>query len=776
MAENESVLKEAQAEAPEVEVEELQEEINEVIEEQAEAQQEFFQNLAEDMDEQVLQRLAIELLADFRKDKESRSDWEKSYTSGLDLLGFKYNTESGPFQGSSSVTHPLLAEAVTQFQSQAYKELLPSDGPVRTQIVGEATDEKDEQAHRVQEFMNYMIMDKMEEYTPEFDQMLFYLPLAGSAFKKVYYDEIMQRAVSKFVPAEDLVVPYYATDLKDCERITHVLKMSENDVLKKQRSGFYRDVDILPSRKNDDDVQDKYDQLEGLSNQEQSDYQFNILEMHVDLDLEEFEVGNDDKNIKVPFIVTIDEGSNEILSIYRNYDMNDELQNRKEYFVHYKFLPGLGFYGFGLIHMIGGLSKTATAALRQLLDAGTLSNLPAGFKSRGMRIRDDDQPFQPGEFRDVDAPGGNIKDQFQILPFKEPSATLFQLLGFVVQAGQRFAAIADMQVGEDGKNRAVGTTVALLERGSRVMSAIHKRLYYGMRQEFRLLADVFASYLPPVYPYAVYGGNRMVKMMDFSPEVDVIPVADPNIFSMTQRITLAQTQLQIAQSAPELHNIHEAYRRVYSAMGTKDIDALLKPSIKAAPTDPAMENAKALQMKIPKAFVTQNHDAHIFSHVAFIRSRMVQVNPAVYALLQSHISEHISFKARAQIVMMIQNEKPELLELQKTSPEQFELITESMVAERVQALTEEIVEAEAMSQGPDPIISLKQKELDLRAMDLQRRSQEFTETEMRKSGEFTERLDLDKMKREDAEEASKERIRVADEKLDIAAKKVTGGK
>ena len=776
MAENESVLKEAQAEAPEVEVEELQEEINEVIEEQAEAQQEFFQNLAEDMDEQVLQRLAIELLADFRKDKESRSDWEKSYTSGLDLLGFKYNTESGPFQGSSSVTHPLLAEAVTQFQSQAYKELLPSDGPVRTQIVGEATDEKDEQAHRVQEFMNYMIMDKMEEYTPEFDQMLFYLPLAGSAFKKVYYDEIMQRAVSKFVPAEDLVVPYYATDLKDCERITHVLKMSENDVLKKQRSGFYRDVDILPSRKNDDDVQDKYDQLEGLSNQEQSDYQFNILEMHVDLDLEEFEVGNDDKNIKVPFIVTIDEGSNEILSIYRNYDMNDELQNRKEYFVHYKFLPGLGFYGFGLIHMIGGLSKTATAALRQLLDAGTLSNLPAGFKSRGMRIRDDDQPFQPGEFRDVDAPGGNIKDQFQILPFKEPSATLFQLLGFVVQAGQRFAAIADMQVGEDGKNRAVGTTVALLERGSRVMSAIHKRLYYGMRQEFSLLADVFASYLPPVYPYAVYGGNRMVKMMDFSPEVDVIPVADPNIFSMTQRITLAQTQLQIAQSAPELHNIHEAYRRVYSAMGTKDIDALLKPSIKAAPTDPAMENAKALQMKIPKAFVTQNHDAHIFSHVAFIRSRMVQVNPAVYALLQSHISEHISFKARAQIVMMIQNEKPELLELQKTSPEQFELITESMVAERVQALTEEIVEAEAMSQGPDPIISLKQKELDLRAMDLQRRSQEFTETEMRKSGEFTERLDLDKMKREDAEEASKERIRVADEKLDIAAKKVTGGK
>ena len=421
-------------ETPNVEIEEpLAEELEEIIEEQIDLKQEFYANLAEDMDERVLSRMAQELLADYKKDKESRSDWEKSYMSGLDLLGFKYDNESRPFQGASSVTHPLLAEAVTQFQAQAYKELLPSDGPVRTQIVGERTDDREQQAHRVQEFMNYMIMDKMEEYTPEFDQMLFYLPLAGSAFKKIYYDEIMQRAVSKFVPAEDLVVPYYATDLKESERITHVLKMSENDILKKQRSGFYREVDILPSRQDDSDVQDKYDQIEGMQRGQDSDYQFNILEMHVDLDLEEYEVDNDEKNVKLPFIVTIDEGSNEILSIYRNYDMEDPLQIRKEFFVHYKFLPGLGFYGFGLIHMIGGLSKTATAALRQLLDAGTLSNLPAGFKSRGMRIRDDDQPFQPGEFRDVDAPGGNIKDQFQILPFKEPSATLFQLLGFVVR-------------------------------------------------------------------------------------------------------------------------------------------------------------------------------------------------------------------------------------------------------------------------------------------------------------------------------------------------------
>ena len=764
MAENENEL--------DIEVEELQEEeLTEELEAEAE-ENPFFENLAETLDERVLSRMANELIADYKKDKVSRGDWEKSYTSGLDLLGFKYNNEGGPFLGASSVTHPMLAEAVTQFQAQAYKELLPSDGPVRTQVVGEVNDERTAQAERVKEFMNYMIMDKMEEYTPEFDQLLFYLPLAGSAFKKIYYDDVMQRAVSKFVPAEDLVVPYYATDLNDCERITHVIRMSENDVLKKQRSGFYREVEILPSRLDSDDVKDKYDQLEGTQNNEESDYQMNVLEMHVDLDLEEYELdGKGEKNIKVPFIVTLDEGSREILSIYRNYDEDDEVMKRKEYFVHFKFLPGLGFYGFGLIHMIGGLSKTATAALRQLLDAGTLSNLPAGFKSRGMRIRDDDQPFQPGEFRDVDAPGGNIKDQFQILPFKEPSNVLMQLLGFVVSAGQRFAAIADMQVGESSQKAAVGTTVALLERGSRVMSAIHKRCYYAMRQEFRLLSGVFATYLPPIYPYAVYGGNRMIKIQDFSEEVDVIPVADPNIFSMTQRISLAQSQLQIAQSAPELHNIHEAYRRVYSALGTKDIDSLLKPDIKDAPTDPAMENAKALRMKIPVVFPTQNHDAHIFSHVAFIRSRMVQVNPAVYALLQSHVSEHISLKARAQILQMIQNEKPEIMQLAEREPEQFELITESMVAERIQALTEEIVEAEIASQGPDPIVALKQQELDLRAMDMQRKSGEFNEVEGRKREEFDESLNLDKMKREDAEAASKERIRVADDKIKIAAKK-----
>tara|TARA_R100000426_G_scaffold73534_1_gene51332 strand:+ start:618 stop:2987 length:2370 start_codon:yes stop_codon:yes gene_type:complete len=777
--EEESVVEETDEEvtSPDTEnTEEVNVEVKENTEEQSELQEElveqvkdFYSNLAEDMDERVLGRISNDLINDYKRDKESRSDWEKAYISGLDLLGFKYDNESRPFQGASSVTHPLLAEAVTQFQAQAYKELLPSDGPVRTVVVGDNTKEKEEQAQRVQEFMNYMLMEVMEEYTPDFDQLLFYLPLSGSAFKKIYYDEVMQRAISKFIPAEDLIVPYYATDLKDCERITHLVKMSENDILKKQRTGFYRDVDILPSRQ-DDEVQEKYDSIEGVNPSDDKEYQFNVLEMHIDLDLNEYEVENADKNVKVPYIVTIDEGSQEVLSIYRNYDMNDPIFKRKEYFVHYKFLPGLGFYGFGLIHMIGGLSKTATAALRQLLDAGTLSNLPAGFKSRGLRIRDDDQPFQPGEFRDVDAPGGNIKDQFQILPFKEPSSVLFSLLGFVVQAGQRFAAITDNAIGNDAQNRAVGTTIALLERGSRVMSAIHKRCYYAMRQEFRLLSSVFGTYLPPVYPYAVYGGNRLIKIIDFSPDVDVIPVADPNIFSMAQRVTLAQTQLQIAQSNPQLHNIREAYRRVYEALGTKQVDTLLKPEKIPQPLDPSIENAEALRMEIPKAYPEQNHDAHIIAHTAFIKSRMVQINPMVYALLQAHIAEHLSFKARALILQELQ-EKPETLVMQQDNPQAFLVITESLVADKIAQLTSELQLLESSEEKTDPLIQLKQQEMDLRALDMQRKIQEFVDTEERKMGEFEQKIDLEKMKREDSEEQAEERIRIAEEKLKVAREK-----
>ena len=766
----EEIIEETE-ESPDIEIEEEQVQ-EEPVQDFSQEQQaiEFYGNLAEQIDERVLGRMANDLLGDYRKDKESRSDWEQSYIKGLDLLGFKYSEESRPFVGASSVTHPLLAEAVTQFQAQAFKELLPANGPVKTQVVGERTPAREQQAQRVKEYMNYMLMDKMEEYTTEFDQMLFYLPLAGSTFKKVYFDEMMQRAISKFVPAEDLVVPYYATDLKDCDRVTHILKMSENDILKKQRAGFYRDIEILPSRADDSDVQDKYDQIEGVNDQDEGDYQFNILEMHVDLDLEEYEVDEDVKNVKVPYIVTIDEGSQEILSIYRNYKPDDQTFKRKDFFVHFKFLPGLGFYGFGLIHMIGGLSRAATAALRQLLDAGTLSNLPAGFKSRGIRVRDDDQPFQPGEFRDVDAPGGNIKDQFMLLPFKDPSQTLFALLGFVVQAGQRFASIADLQTGNDKQNRAVGSTLALLERGSRVMSAIHKRCYYSMRQEFKLLASVFGTYLPPVYPYAVYGGNRFVKMMDFSPEVDVLPVADPDVFSLSQRFTLAQTQLQVASSAPQMHDMREAYYRVYEALGTKQIDSLLKPAQKPAPLDPAIENSNAMKMMPLKAFMQQDHDAHIQSHMAFMETRMVQINPQVYSVLQAHIMEHISFKARAIVLLEIQNDQ-NLVEMSKTDPQNFEALTDSMIAKQIAELTQSLTKLESGSAKPDPLVALKQRELDLRALDLQRRSQEFAETESRKTEEFEEKIDLEKMKREDAEFAAGERIRVADEKVDILRRK-----
>ena len=764
-------------ELPEEEVEESEVDVEiegeEQVPEEQQPEEDFYRNLAEEMDDRVLGRMSSQLVSDYKRDKVSRGDWEQAYTQGLDLLGFKYVNNTRPFQGASGVTHPLLSEAVTQFQAQAYKELLPSDGPVRTSIIGADTPEVTQQAERVQDFMNYMLMEQMEEYTPDTDQLLFYLPLAGSAFKKIYYDEIKQRAVAKFVPAEDLIVPYYATDLKDCERITHLVKMSENDVLKQQKAGFYRDVELTPKQPEKSPIQDKLNELEGVKPAGEKEYQYNILEMHVDCNLDEFEAETSEKKVKKPYIVSIDEGSGKILSIYRNYNQDDDTESRREYFVHYKFLPGLGFYGFGLIHMIGGLSRSATQALRQLLDAGTLANLPAGFKSRGIRIRDDDQPFQPGEFRDVDAPGGNIKDQFQILPFKEPSATLFQLLGFVVQAGQRFASIADMQMGEDAQNRAVGTTIALLERGSRVMSAIHKRCYYAMRQEFRLLAKVFADYLPPVYPYAVTNADRFVKLQDFDDRVDVIPVADPNIFSMSQRVTLANENLKIAASNPQMHNLREAYRRVYEALGTKNIDAILKPTPPVVPEDPATENAKALQMQMLKAFPEQDHQAHIMAHRAFMATRMVQINPMVYALMQGHISDHIALQAHGEIGDMVEN-TPELAQQAQTDPKGFKVLFDSMVAKRVAEITMQLAQEESMTQKGDPLIQLKQRELDLRAMDLQRKAQENMIDQERKGMEFEERLDFDKMKLESAEDQAGERIRIAEEKIDLAAQKQKG--
>ena len=537
---------------------------------------EHYSNLAEFLPDDVLGRIGSDLAQKYLDYNSSRKEWEKTYTNGLDLLGFKYNNRTEPFSGASGATHPVLAEAVTQFQALAYKELLPADGPIRTQVMGAPSEQKTQQAERVKDFMNYELMEKMKEYEPEFDQMLFNLPLAGSAFKKIYYDDLLGRAVSKFVPAEDLIVPYTATSLDDAEAIIHRVKVSENDLRKQQVAGFYLDVELSTPQDNETEVEKKERELEGTSKTGNEDV-YTLLECHIDLDLEGFEDMNQEtgepSGIKIPYIVTIEESSRGVLSIRRNYEIGDPLKKKVDYFVHFKFLPGLGFYGFGLIHMIGGLSRTATSALRQLLDAGTLSNLPAGFKMRGIRIRDDAQSIQPGEFRDVDAPGGNLKDSFMMLPFKEPSQTLLQLMGVVVTAGQRFASIADLQVGDGNQQAAVGTTVALLERGSRTMSAIHKRIYSALKNEFKILARVFKLYLPQEYPYDVVGGQRMIKQQDFDDRVDILPVADPNIFSQTQRISLAQTELQLATSNPQMHNMYNIYRNMYEALGVKNIDS-----------------------------------------------------------------------------------------------------------------------------------------------------------------------------------------------------------
>ena len=609
-----------------------------------------FDNLADILPEDILEPIGNEMVDNYMEYKSSRKDWEQSYIQGLDLLGFKYENRTEPFQGASGATHPVLAEAVTQFQAQAYKELLPAEGPVRTDVIGVDSPPVQQQSQRVKDYMNYLLMDQMEEYEPEFDQMLFHLPLAGSTFKKVYYDQLLGRAVSKFIPAEDLIVPYTATSLDEAESIIHSLKISENDLRKSQVSGFYSDVELgPPGVDNNDELTKKEREISGTKKTGKQEDVYNVLECHVNLDLEGFEDidgEGEPTGIKLPYIVTVEEASRKILSIKRNYAPEDPKKKKIQYFVHFKFLPGLGFYGFGLIHMIGGLSRTATAALRQLLDAGTLSNLPAGFKQRGVRVRDEASPIQPGEFKDVDAPGGSLRDAFFPLPYKEPSQTLLSLMGIVVGAGQRFAAIADMQVGDGNQGAAVGTTIALLERGSRVMSAIHKRLYAAMKKEFKFLGTIIAQYLPPEYPYDVVGGARTIKQIDFDDRIDIIPVADPNIFSQSQRISLAQTQLQLAQSNPQIHNLYAAYRKMYEAIGIKDVNQILPPPAQVQPIDPSVEHINALNAKPFQAFPGQDHRAHITAHLNFMSTNMVRNNPVVMAAIQKKILEHISIMAQ----------------------------------------------------------------------------------------------------------------------------------
>ena len=712
---------------------------------------EFGANLAEFLDDSILGALGTQIYEDFVEYKSSRKDWEQAYVTGLDLLGFKYEQRTEPFQGASGATHPVLAEAVTQFQALAYKELLPAEGPVRTQILGNITPEKQQQADRVKEFMNYQMMDVMKEYEPEFDQMLFYLPLAGSTFKKVYYDSLLGRAVSQFVPADDLVVPYTATSLEDADSIIHVIRMSKNDLRKQQVNGFYKDIELEPGDDLRNDIKDKQRQLEGTT---ATNYQelFSLFECHTYLDLEGFEdkdASGEPTGIKLPYIVTIEEASRQVLSIRRNWEPTDVKKAKIPYFVHFKFLPGFGFYGLGLIHMIGGLSRTATSALRQLIDAGTLSNLPAGFKMRGIRIRDDAQSIQPGEWRDVDAPGGNLHDAFMVLPYKEPSQTLLALMGVVVQAGQRFASIADLQVGDGNQQAAVGTTVALLERGSRTMSAVHKRIYAAMKDEFFLLARLFKIYLPNEYPYDVPGASRTIKNTDFDDRVDILPVADPNIFSQTQRITLAQTEMQLAASNPAIHNTYEVYRNMYEALGVKDIDKILIRPQQPQPKDPAQEHIAALAGQPFQAFPAQDHRAHLTSHLSFMATTLVKTNPILMAALEKNCFEHISLMAQEQIEIEFAQEISQMGALMQNpqasqnpqiqkQTQNFQIQVESRKAKLISDMMEEFLKEEQQISSQfdtDPIAALRARELAITA-----------ENNARKSEYDKERLNIDRMK------------------------------
>ena len=748
---------------------------------------EFSANLADLMDDSDLNSLKNDLMGNIDADKDSRSDWEKTYKDGLEYLGMKYEERSQPFEGASGVMHPLLAESVTQFQAQAYNELLPSQGPVKTQVLGMTTPDSEAQASRVQEFMNYQLMQIMKEYDPETDQMLFYLPLSGSAFRKVYYDQNLGRAVSKFIPSEDLIVPYAATDLHSATRITHVINMSINDIKKLQQIGFYSDVDVDSGNmlaSDTDGIQEEIDDLQGVSPSYNDDDTCKVYEIHTELDIpgyEDLNAEGEETGIKLPYIVTI--ANNKVLSVRRNYREEDPLKQRINYFVHYKFLPGLGFYGFGLTHMIGGLSKASTSILRQLIDAGTLSNLPAGFKARGIRIRNDDQPLQPGEFRDMDAPGGSLRDAFVPLPFKEPSQTLLSLLGILVDSGRRFASIADTQVGDGNQNAPVGTTIALLERGTRVMSAIHKRLHASQRIEFEILAKVFSESLPPSYPYSTANGNQMIKAMDFDNRVDVLPVSDPNTFSMSQRVMMAQELLRTVQSNPEIHGptgIYEAYRRMYSSMGVQNIEQLLPPPPQPQPVDPANENSGLIAGIPQQAFAGQDHDSHINSHLSLYGTITAQSNPVVLSMIQAHIYQHISFRA-AEIVDEQNAQNPEFKsmfqQIQQLPPEvgmEYQQKLQENVAKDIAAVVSGLTEQiNAMFMPPppqpDPLVELRGKELDIKADDVQRKREEFAQKQQFDAMRAMENNDLAEQRLGIQKDIALMKDDIAKERIDQAA-------
>ena len=753
----------------------------------------FDDNLAEVIDPGELRTIANQLISGIEKDKASREDWESTYTDGLKYLGMKFDQErSEPFAGASGVIHPLLGEAVTTFQAQAYKELLPSGGPVKTQALGAYDSVKEGQAQRVKEFMNYQILHVMEEFDEELDQMLFYLPLAGSAFKKIYYDENLGRAVSKFIAPEDLIVPYYTTDLESCPRITNVIKIAENEVRKLQAVGFYRKVE-LQSGEDTDSYTSVKEEINKLSGMEPSydDGEVSLLyEVHCNLELEGFEdldQEGEPTGVKLPYIVTIDTHSGEILSVRRNFKEDDPMKKKTEYFVHFKFLPGLGFYGFGLIHMIGGLSKASTSIMRQLIDAGTLANLPAGFKTRGIRIRDEDTPIQPGEFRDVDAPGGSLRDSIQPLPFKEPSATLLNLLNILVDSGQKFASIAEINTGQGNPNAPVGTTLALLERSTKVLSAIHKRLHNSQRKEFKLLAEVFKEYLPPEYPYAVSNNDASIKMSDFDEKVDIFPVSNPDIFSQAQRIAMAQEMMQLVQSNPEVHGpngTYEAYKRMYAAIGVGNIDQILTPppSTEPTPLEAGFENNQLLLGQQAQAFEQQNHDAHISIHMSLLSTPPVQMNAQVQALIHSHIMQHLQMKADK---LAEQQMPPEMMQqfqalqqqAQQASPEEAPALSQQAGDILAQfsspILAELLIEYNQKVSSPedeDPLVAIRKQELALKGQELSIEQQQFLAEEKRKALDAQRRVEVDRERIDSMEDIAEARDDTSRERMEQQAR------
>ena len=709
----EDELKTAAGDEPTVVVE-TDEIVEEMIEEpMAPAPQEFFDNLVPSLPKETLDRIKSKIQSDVETDKSSRSEWSEAYTKGLKLLGLRYETKTQPFIGATGVTHPLLNEAVTQFQSGAYKELLPSSGPVKAQIVGRANPDTEKQARRVQEYMNYQIMYGMEEYEAEFDQMLYFLGLAGSTFKKVYYDDLLEKPVSKFLEAENVLVPYSATDVKSAERITHIFKMSPNEIRKMQLNGFYEEMDINEGGTQQySQIQEQYDKMSGQQRTGPDD-DLTIYECHCYLDLEEFpdeDEQGEPTGVKLPYIVTVCDDMNAVLRITRNYKEDDPMKTRIPYFVQYRFTPGTGFYGFGLVHLLGNLSRTATSTLRQLVDAGTLANLPAGFKARGLRISDQGNPLNPGEWRDIDVPGGDLRSSLLPLPYQEPSGTLFNLMGYVVDAAQRFVGTTDIGVGDGNQEAPVGTTVALLERGSRIVSAVHKRLYASMKIELKMLAQLYSED-PTPYPYEV-DAEREIKSQDFDERIDILPVSDPNIFSMSQRVVLAQEQLQLAQSDPAMHNMYEAYRRVYSALGVQNVDEILKPQPIPEPINPAQENQDASNAARGqgelKAFPEQDHAAHIKVHMAYMQSGVAQQQVEVLLTLEKHIYEHLGLQAEIMAQQQAQ---------------QMGIQTEEQLAALVAQIQAQLIEDYQSSlpqQDPasdDPLIALKERELDLKEQD-----------------------------------------------------------